>query len=214
MVPPLTPGAPLPRTIIPPSPGGPRLDALTASSRRATKLRAPPIGSKRSLTVGVKKPAPKVAKTKVEVVQAIDKVIGSKNGVSLMDLPGGAQLSTLPCSKSTLTRYRDPELDLYVHRLQLSPSSSCASSSPRLAAFAHTTRPAPHPSIRHCRTRARRCITSCRSLWSYISTQVQGHHTRSGDQSSILRTDSGLPPSPPGVPPSFYAEAGDWYGSH
>lgn len=149
MAPPLTPGAPLPRAVIPPSPGGPRLDALTASSRRAAKLRAPPIRSKRSLTVGVKKPAPKVTKSKVEVMRTVDKAMGSKNGVSLMDLPGGAQLSTLPCSKSTLTRYRDPELDLYVHWLQLSPSSPCASSSPRLAAFAHTTRPAPHPSIRH-----------------------------------------------------------------
>lgn len=127
--PPLTPGAPLPRTVIPPSPGHHRLDvsAATASSTQSVKIRAPPIGSKRSLSVGVKKLAPKAVKTKAEVVQTVDKV--SKKFVGFMDLPGGAHL-ILPFSLSPLTRAEirnliytftssNPRQALLVHRPRL-----------------------------------------------------------------------------------------------
>ncbi|KAF3032925.1 hypothetical protein E8E12_004205 [Didymella heteroderae] len=90
MAPPLTPGAPLPKTIIPPSPGGHRLDILAAAatSKRPAKIRAPPVGSKRSLIVGVRKPATKTSKAKIETSEAKDDIAFAKMSTGLMDLPG------------------------------------------------------------------------------------------------------------------------------
>ncbi|KAJ4384850.1 hypothetical protein N0V86_000453 [Didymella sp. IMI 355093] len=124
MAPPLTPGAPLPRTIIPPSPGGYRLEVLAgaASSRRPAKIRAPPLGSKRSLTVGVRKPAAKVAKTRVEIVDTVDKGVDSKNITSFMDLPGEIRnliyTFTGPNSRQALLVHR-PRLASLRSRTQL-----------------------------------------------------------------------------------------------
>ena len=42
------------------------------------------------MTAGVRKPAVKVAKTKVEVLKAVDENLETKKAVGLMDLPGGA----------------------------------------------------------------------------------------------------------------------------
>lgn len=82
----------MPRTIIPPSPGGHRLDPLATatSARRSAKIRAPPLGSRRSLTFGVKKPAANVAKTEFEVVDAFGADNDNKKVIGFRDLPGGA----------------------------------------------------------------------------------------------------------------------------
>ncbi|KAJ4984945.1 hypothetical protein SVAN01_09551 [Stagonosporopsis vannaccii] len=82
---PLTPGAPLPKTVIPLSPEGPRL-ARAAASKSPTKLRSPPL-SKRSQTAGVIK-TNKLAKTKVKITNTIEAVAGGKKTTSLLDLPG------------------------------------------------------------------------------------------------------------------------------
>ena len=92
---PATPSTPgpvhdgLPRTIIPPSPGGPRLQALAAGARRSTRLRAPPASVKRSQTAGVRKAAPKKPKTKVTVFETQATVTNGESQTSFMDLPGG-----------------------------------------------------------------------------------------------------------------------------
>ena len=98
--------------MIPPSPGGPRLNALTTHPKRSARVRAPPAGSKRSQTVGVKKPAIKAAKAKIDVVQD-DIAVACGKTAGFMDLPGGEFVSA--SSELRLTTSRDPELDLFLH---------------------------------------------------------------------------------------------------
>lgn len=102
---PVCPGMPavprdaLPRTMIPPSPGGPRLNGLAAHPKRSAPIRAPPASNARSQTVGVKKPATKSAKTKIKVIETETPVTAGKKTTSLMDLPGGMSDGALVSSR-------------------------------------------------------------------------------------------------------------------
>lgn len=141
---PQTPGAPrdvLPRTMIPPSPGGPRLNALATHPKRSARIRAPPAGSKRSHTAGVKKPALKATKTKINVVPA-DVPIAHGKTMGFKDLPGGEVFSA--SSESRLTTSRDPQLDLLLHCRQFASSPAGVPSSARITALTHSSRPPPY----------------------------------------------------------------------
>jgi hypothetical protein len=87
---PLTPGAPLPKTIIPPSPDGPRVvDSLAPTLKHSPKLQAVPGAAKRSLTVGVKKPTFKAARVSLNILKVRNGVVEEKQKIGLMDPPGG-----------------------------------------------------------------------------------------------------------------------------
>ncbi|KAH6621838.1 hypothetical protein C7974DRAFT_425601 [Boeremia exigua] len=91
LTPPQTPGAPqdaLPRTLIPPSPGGPRLASLNASFKDTTRLHAPPLGGKRSQTAGVRKATSKGLRNKSSLGKSFEAIAESKKTTNLMDLPG------------------------------------------------------------------------------------------------------------------------------
>ncbi|KZM24956.1 hypothetical protein ST47_g3893 [Ascochyta rabiei] len=93
--PPSTPGAPhdvLPRTMIPPSPGFPVSQTLVATPKPSARLRAPPANRTHSQRSGVKKVAPKKAKTKTAVVKIQNAVADDRKATGFMDLPGVSRL--------------------------------------------------------------------------------------------------------------------------
>lgn len=79
----------MPKTVIPPSPGGPRFGSLAPTLKRSAKLQAVTDAAKRSLTVGVKKPMFKAARASLDILKVNNKAAEEKKKIGLLDLPGG-----------------------------------------------------------------------------------------------------------------------------
>ena len=86
---PSTPGASLPKAVIPPSPDGPHFDTLDPTLERSPKLQAVPDKARRSLTVGVKKPTSKAVRANLDILKGGNRVAEEKKKISLLELPGG-----------------------------------------------------------------------------------------------------------------------------
>ncbi|UPX20266.1 uncharacterized protein EKO05_0010505 [Ascochyta rabiei] len=74
--------------MIPPSPGFPVSQTLVATPKPSARLRAPPANRTHSQRSGVKKVAPKKAKTKTAVVKIQNAVADDRKATGFMDLPG------------------------------------------------------------------------------------------------------------------------------
>jgi hypothetical protein len=92
----------LTKTVIPPSPGGPRFDSLAPTLKRSSKPRDVPDATKRSLTVGVKKPTFKAARAILNILKVNNKVAKEKKTISLLDLPG--ETRSIVCSLANLEK--------------------------------------------------------------------------------------------------------------
>lgn len=94
----MTPGAPLPKTFIPPSPGCPILESL-ATQKSGAKIRATPPPGKRAQAAGVQKTS-SVPKPKTSIAKNIGAIANGKKITSLLDLPGGMLVLALPVSQA------------------------------------------------------------------------------------------------------------------